>query len=301
MKKITILFIFLSSFLLSQSKVDTLDLSEYPVRFSLSQQINETSGVEYFNQHLYTFNDSGGKPEIYKLNPENGEILQTIWVNGAKNKDWEEIARKGDTLFIGDFGNNLGIRKDLTIYSIRLPEKDTIKKTETPILNTLHFTFEDQTDFTNQGYTKTNFDCEAFVYYQGKLHLFSKRWGDNQTTHYELDLYSSDTMQTAKKIETFNTECVITGADIYENELYLIGYSNYNQGGLAYVWKFTDFSEGKFFNGKSKKTLLGFTAAISQTEAIAVTENKIYITGEEMKYSLFYAPPSLYILDKSEL
>ncbi len=301
MKKITILFIFLSSFLFSQSKVDTLDLSEYPVRFTLSEQINETSGVEYFNHHLYTFNDSGGKPEIYKLNVENGEILQTIRVNGAKNKDWEELARKGDTLFIGDFGNNLGIRKDLTIYSILLLKENSSKETEVKILNTLHFTFEDQTDFTNRGYIKTNFDCEAFIYYKGKLHLFSKRWRDNQTVHYELDLSSSKTIQTAKKIETFNTECVITGADIFENELYLIGYTNYNQGGLAYVWKFTDFSEGKFFNGKTEKTLIGFTTAISQTEGIAVTKDKIYITGEEMKYSLFHTLPSLYILNKSEL
>ncbi|MDR2122900.1 MAG: hypothetical protein LBP34_07225 [Flavobacteriaceae bacterium] len=297
MKKAVLVTFLISSFIFSQTKTDTLDLSEHPNMFTLSSRINETSGVEFYNDHLYTFNDSGGNPEIYKLSAEDGSISQTIKIKNARNVDWEEIARKGDTLFIGDFGNNLGIRRDLTIYSIVLPKSNFPEKTKADILNVIHFNFEDQTDFENRGYARTNFDCEALIYYKGKLHLFSKCWGSNQTVHYELYLQPSKDIMIAKKIETFNTECVITGADIHNDELYLIGYT---WDGVAYVWKFSDFSKGMFFNGKAQKTLIGLSAAIGQTEGIAVTDDKIYITGEEIKHSFFHREPALYILDKSE-
>lgn len=298
MKKLILAVLCITSFLSAQNKTDTLDLSECPTQFTLSKKIRETSGIEFYKDYLYTFNDSGNAPEIYKLSSQNGEILQTLKIEGATNVDWEEITRKGDTLFIGDFGNNLGIRKDLTIYSILLPQNNTSKNVNVKVLNTYHFVFEDQVSFENKGYVVTNFDCEAFIYYNNKFHIFSKRWGDYHTTHYELDLNAAEKPLVAKKIESFNTECVITGANLYNQELYLIGYT---KDGFAYTWKFTDFFDGKFFNGKAQKTFIGLTPTISQTEGIAVTKDKIYITGEEMNYSLFKAKPTLYIIDKDKL
>lgn len=295
-----ILFIvFCTTYLNSQITTDTLDISEIAIRITLPNQVNETSGVAYYNNALYTFNDSGGNPEIYKLNIKDGKILQTIKIQEATNVDWEEITLKDDTLYIGDFGNNLGNRRDLTIYSIKLPDDSISKNLEVPLINKFYFTFEDQKDFKNRGYQKTNFDCEAFVYDQGKLHLFTKQWENNQTTHYLLNIpKKNDSTAIAKKVESFNTECVITGASLYKNELFFIGYT---PNGLAYLWEFKDFKNGYFFNGKAKKILLGFTAELSQTEGIEVNENNVYITGEEMNYSLFHPPPTLYILNKSKL
>lgn len=296
MKAITVFFCFISIILYGQIEKNFIDLSEYPNKHILSSLINETSAVEYYKNYLYTCNDSGGKAEVYKLNSNNGNVLQTIKIKGIKNVDWEELARKGDTLYIGDFGNNLGIRKDLTIYSIKLPS-DYSQIIEVPILEKFRFIFEDQKEFSNQGSYQTNFDCEAFIYYKNKLHLFTKRWSDFQTTHYELDLKSSKIPIIAKKIETFDTECLITGSDIHKDTLYLIGYTKE----AAYVWKFYDFFENKFFNGKAEQSLIGLTGAVGQTEGIAVTDNYIYITGEEMNYSLFHVNPTLYILNKEEL
>ncbi|PQL91754.1 hypothetical protein [Apibacter adventoris] len=298
MKIYALFFLFFTNFLPAQNKTDTLNLSEIPIQFTLSKKIHETSGVEFYNDFLYTLNDSGNQPEIYKLSSQNGEILQTIKIKDATNVDWEETARKGDTLFIGDFGNNLGNRKDLTIYSIIIPQETLSKNIEVNILHTYYFNFEDQINFNNKEYLVTNFDCEAFVYYDKKLHIFTKRWGDYQTTHYELNLNTTKKTLTAKKIETFNTECVITGADIYNKELYLIGYT---KDGFAYTWKFINFSDGKFFNGEAQKTFIGLTPMISQTEGIAISKDKIYITGEEMNYSLFKVQPTLYIIDKNKL
>lgn len=296
MKLLSLIFCLVSIVLYSQVEKKILDLSEYPEKYILSPQIKETSALEFYNDFLYTCNDSGGEAEIYILNTLDGKIVETIKIEGVKNVDWEELARKGDTLFIGDFGNNLGIRKDLTIYQVVLPTNATNFK-EITIVDQFQFTFEDQRDYENKGNFKTNFDCEAFIYYKNKLHLFTKRWGDFHTAHYEIDLTSVSKTKIAKKIETFNTECLITGADIHHDTLYLIGYTKE----AAYVWKFYDFKDHNFFNGKSKQTLIGLTAAIGQTEGIAVTDSKIYITAEEMNYSLFHVKPTLYILNKDEL
>lgn len=296
MKLLSLIFCLVSIVLYSQVEKNILDLSEYPEKNILSPQIKETSALEFYNDFLYTCNDSGGEAEIYKLSTLDGKIVETIKIKGVKNVDWEELARKGDTLFIGDFGNNLGIRKDLTIYQVVLPTNATNFK-EITIVDQFQFTFEDQRDYENKGNFKTNFDCEAFIYYKNKLHLFTKRWGDFHTAHYEIDLTSVSKTKIAKKIETFNTECLITGADIHQDTLYLIGYTKE----AAYVWKFYDFKDHNFFNGKSKQTLIGLTAAIGQTEGIAVTDAKIYITAEEMNYSLFHVKPTLYILNKDEL
>lgn len=296
MKLLSLIFCLVSIVLYSQVEKNILDLSEYPEKNILSSQIKETSALEFYNDFLYTCNDSGGEAEIYKLSTLDGKIVETIKIKGVKNVDWEELARKGDTLFIGDFGNNLGIRKDLTIYQVVLPTNATNFK-EITIVDQFQFTFEDQRDYENKGNFKTNFDCEAFIYYKNKLHLFTKRWGDFHTAHYEIDLISVSKTKIAKKIETFNTECLITGADIHQDTLYLIGYTKE----AAYVWKFYDFKDHNFFNGKSKQTLIGLTAAIGQTEGIAVTDSKIYITAEEMNYSLFHVKPTLYILNKDEL
>lgn len=296
MKLLSLIFCLVSIVLYSQVEKNILDLSDYPEKNILSSQIKETSALEFYNDFLYTCNDSGGEAEIYKLNTLDGKIVETIKIKGVKNVDWEELARKGDTLFIGDFGNNLGIRKDLTIYQVVLPTNATNLK-EITIVDQFQFTFEDQIEYENKGNFKTNFDCEAFIYYKNKLHLFTKRWGDFHTAHYEIDLTYVSKTKIAKKIETFNTECLITGADIHQDTLYLIGYTKE----AAYVWKFYDFKDHNFFNGKSKQTLIGLTAAIGQTEGIAVTDSKIYITAEEMNYSLFHVKPTLYILNKDEL
>jgi hypothetical protein len=43
--------------------------------------------------------------------------LKTLKVN-AKNTDWEALTNDGNNFYIGDFGNNDGSRRDLTIYKV---------------------------------------------------------------------------------------------------------------------------------------------------------------------------------------
>lgn len=65
-------------------------------------------------------NDSGNATAFSEINPESGLVIRTITPTGAHNRDWEDAASTGDTLFIGDFGNNSNNRTDLGIYSIPL-------------------------------------------------------------------------------------------------------------------------------------------------------------------------------------
>jgi hypothetical protein len=77
---------------------------------------------------FWTHNDSGGLPVLY-LFDLSGRDLGTWAVNGARNRDWEDIAigpgpkRGTPYLYIGDIGDNQRVRDGVTVY--RVPEPDT--------------------------------------------------------------------------------------------------------------------------------------------------------------------------------
>ena len=90
--------------------------------------ISESSGLVASRQTpdaYWTLNDSGGGPFIYSFD-SSGNSLGIFNVNGAQNRDWEDIAiglgpQSGRPyLYIGDIGDNDSVRQELVIY--RLPE-----------------------------------------------------------------------------------------------------------------------------------------------------------------------------------
>ena len=54
---------------------------------NLPVSLNETSGLLFFNGQLWSFNDSGNKPEIYQLDSTNGTVLRTVVVRNTINTD----------------------------------------------------------------------------------------------------------------------------------------------------------------------------------------------------------------------
>ena len=67
----------------------------------LPQKINETSGLEYYNDYLITHNDSGNAPRLYAINSE-GELVLESTIHGTVNRDWEDLASDGSaTVGIG--------------------------------------------------------------------------------------------------------------------------------------------------------------------------------------------------------
>ncbi|HDS16889.1 MAG TPA: glycosyltransferase family 39 protein [Proteobacteria bacterium] len=85
---------------------------------ALGAELNENSGLQYTADGLWTFNDSGGRPELYRVDPGNGRIRQTLKITDAQNHDWEDISADEDYIYISDLGNNHNNRHDLKIYRI---------------------------------------------------------------------------------------------------------------------------------------------------------------------------------------
>ena len=96
-----------------------------------NQDIPEASSLTASLKHqdvFWTINDSGNSPTIFGLNSA-GDTLATVHLQGARNEDWEAVETapcddEGDAtcLYIGDIGDNLKLRRNLTIYKVREPE-----------------------------------------------------------------------------------------------------------------------------------------------------------------------------------
>lgn len=93
-----------------------------------NSEINEASGLVASQVHpflLYTHNDSGGDPDIYMIDTL-GRYQGKIHLEGAENKDWEDIAigpgkEAGlSYLYVGDIGDNDAKRDIVQVY--RFPE-----------------------------------------------------------------------------------------------------------------------------------------------------------------------------------
>lgn len=257
----------------------------------LNEKIQETSGLNIFNTKLYTFNDSGNTSEIFELDPKTGEIVSSFEIN-AENKDWEALTNDGKNFYIGDFGNNAGTRKDLKIY--RVPFSDTIVQNDS--VKIISFEYPEQNDFSSKN-GSTDFDAEAMIYLNGKIHLFTKEWASKATSHYIIDPEISD-RQKAVKTEVFQTNFLVTDASYFDKKLYLIGYTKKTE---VFLEIFNETKPGVFFNENPKRYFLGSALSIGQIEGIAVDENGIYISGEKFRSPVGGERQSLYFIPQNKL
>ncbi|KQT22593.1 hypothetical protein ASG22_15165 [Chryseobacterium sp. Leaf405] len=287
------LFLFLTIIISSQSfsqQKEVFKIKKYRVNY-LDEKVKETSGLSLMNGKLYTFNDSGNSPELFELDKTTGEIVNVLKVNG-KNKDWEALTNDGKNFYIGDFGNNGGTRRDLEIYKIPF-QANSLKNDSVKIIS---FEYPNQEEFIPK-YTLTDFDAEAMIYLNGKIHLFTKEWSSKMTTHYIINPESSE-KQKAEKVETFKTNYVVTDACYFDKKLYLIGYTK-NTG--VFLTVFNESESGIFFKKNPIRYYLGSALSIGQIEGIAVDETGIYISGEKFHSPLGGEKQSLYFIPKDKL
>jgi hypothetical protein len=274
------------------SALSPLTVAELPV----SQ--NETSGLAWIQNRLFSINDGGNTNQIFELNPETGKVIRTISVGNVINTDWEDLAQSDTHLFLGDFGNNSGKRTDLSIIKISIAE--LLNSTEVNS-EKIAFTFSDQTDFSGNE-ANHNFDCEGFVFWNGKLHLFSKNLGDQKTKHYTL--VSEAGNRIAIFGSTFDSQGLITGAAIEtsSNSLCLLGYENKGLTSQVFIWLFSGYSGEEFFSGKIHKVFLGSPAQLSQTEGITFEDGfKVLISGEKISLGGSSVPAKLHEIDLTGL
>lgn len=290
MKKFSLIFTIIIFQSVFSQQADFLKIRKYKVAF-LDNQIKETSGLSFFNGKLYTFNDSGNQPQLFEIDRSSGNITNVLKIN-AENKDWEALTNDGSYFYIGDFGNNAGTRKDLKIYKVPFQTTE-INKDEVKAIN---FYYPEQTDFTSKN-TETNFDAEALIYLNGKLHLFTKEWSSKSTTHYVIDpqIYES---QKAEKVESYPTGFVITDASYFDKKLYLIGYTKKTE---VFLDIFNETEPGIFFKEAPQHYYLGSSLSIGQIEGVAVNESGVYISGEKFNSPLGGAKQSFYFIPKEKL
>ncbi|WP_223605656.1 hypothetical protein [Chryseobacterium sp. OSA05B] len=290
MKKLILLTAVVIFQLSFSQKTELLKIRKFRVGY-LDDKIQETSGLSILNGKLYTFNDSGNAPELFELDETSGNIKKTLTIN-AKNKDWEALANDGKNFYIGDFGNNGGTRRDLEIY--KLPFENNEAKNDS--ISKISFYYPEQNEFIPQ-YTNNDFDAEAMIFLNGKIHLFSKEWKSKSTSHYIVDPAVTE-KQKAEKIEFYKTNFVVTDAAYYEKKLYLVGYTKRTE---VFLNVFTETEPGIFFKETPKHYYLGSALAVGQIEGIAVNETGIYISGEKFRSGLGTAQPALYFIPKEEL
>jgi len=238
------------------------------------KKVNETSGLIFFNNHLWTFNDSGGKPELYRINKKTGKVDQKIVVNNGVNKDWESIAQDEQFIFVGNFGNNLGNRKDLKIYKIP-KDKITDKKKIKINAGIIGFSYDDQQSYEVKN-RSNNYDCESLIVFESSLIVFTKNWEDGRTRMYKIPKEPGD--YKLNPLSSYDVGGLVTGAEYNPStkELVMIGYKNY----VPFVYLFENF-DGLTLNSEDiyKIDLVGMKN--SQTEGICWLDDEILIISTE--------------------
>lgn len=293
MKKLTLLFSILISLSFSaQQDYDWFKINKYRTAV-LNDSIKENSGLIFFNDRLFTINDSGNSSEIYEINQQTGKI-KNVFKTDLINKDWEAITSDSINIYIGDFGNNVGVRKDLVIY--RIPFDSALMALNINNITPIPFYYPEQKDFTPKN-LNNDFDAEAMIFLNEKIHLFTKEWASKSTTHYTIDPNLVDN-QAAQKIETFATDYVVTDAAYFDQKLYLVGYTKKAE---VFLTIFTESEPGIFFKEKPKKYYLGSSLSLGQIEGIAVDDKGIYISGEEFNLPIIKVKPYLYFIPAEKL
>ena len=247
--------------------------------------MKETSGLTFLKDKLYTLNDGGNTNEIFEIDKNSGKILSKLKTD-FPNKDWEAITSDGENFYIGDFGNNAGNRRDLAIYKTDF--QGNYSKNS--------FNYSAQDDFSTR-YLSHNYDAEAMIFLNEKIHVFSKEWSSKNISHYTIDLQNSEN-QSLVSLESFHAGFVITDAAYFEGKLYVVGYT---RKAKVYMMIFEENSEGLFFSKPLKKYKLGSFLSIGQVEGIAVNKDGIYISNEDFSKFIFSVKQRLYFIPFEKL
>ncbi len=256
----------------------------------LSDSLIETSGLIAFDNLLWTHNDNHDTT-IYCLDL-NGKIKKKIKLENVVNTDWEEISQDSSYLYVGDFGNNYsGNRTDLHI--LRIEKKSFLLNK--PVIDTISFSYSNQTDFSNQKSNTTNFDCEAFIVSKDSIYLFTKQWSENESGVYILPKFPGSYVAQFK--ETLNVQGLVTGATLTpNNEIVFCGYTKNFQTFLYLVYDLKNFD---FAIANQRR--INFSLTYHQIEGITTLNGKQFFISNEsyIKKPIINNPQQIHTFDLS--
>jgi hypothetical protein len=240
----------------------------------LPKELKEVSGIAYANNLLYAIEDSGNPNEVIVMDTL-GRITKNIMVSNVDNIDWEDLTfdNKGN-LYIGDFGNNDNVRKDLAIHKIN---QSNLQNNEVKTEYKITFEYPEQTNFPPKR-KDLMFDAEAFFEYNGNFYLFTKnrsRGFDGTSYIYKVPNTSGHHQaKLIKKIKTCSDyhNCAITSAAISPNgsKFVLLSHSK--------VWLFENYSKNDITSVEMIELHLNH---YSQKEAICFKNNEELLIADE--------------------
>ena len=264
--------------------------TDLPAKATLPDALRETSGLAYAGGSLWSFNDSGNAPVLFRVDSASGKILQQVTVSNFSNVDWEDIAADAQYLYVGDIGNNLGNRRDLRILRVALADLGAAATTAPA--EAIEFSYPDQTDFTPRN-NKHNFDCEALFYAGDSLHLFTKDWLDFQTRYYTVPARPGKYVAHLKS--HFNVNGLVTAADLTPDgrAAALLGYDTRN--GAAFTWLLSSFTNGNYLAANKQRIELPSVLLVGQVEGLCfVSKYRALVSNEQVSNSFVTIPPRLY-------
>lgn len=265
------------------------------VRADLTTVLEESSALLYSGSNtVWTLNDSGNQPSIYLVDTATGLPVKEVRITNVGNDDWEALAEDADHIYIGDFGNNDGNRRNLRILIVN---KSAIGPglVSSVTASQIRFSYPDQTSFNSSN--THNFDCEAFVCYNDTLHLFTKNWGNYQTKHYTLPTLAGTYVATL--VNSYNVNCLVTDATVIVNtdgkpQLALLGYDQRDLS--TSLWLFWDMDHlGRPFSMNRWLVRMPSMLGIGQVEGICFKNPHSLFISSEKRNPL---PPRLYSITR---
>lgn len=272
------IFIFFNSLLFSQENIVELG--------GLPDTISETSGLIFYNDKLITQNDSGNSPQLFEIDTVSLQITRTVTIVNAENIDWEDITQDENFIYIGDFGNNNGVRTDLTIYRI---SKEEYNQSDSVSSEKIEFSYEDQVDFTDSG--ASDWDAEAFFVLNNQLIILTKQWQSNGTVAYTIPKVIGEHI--AENKGSFAINGLVTGATYnpISEALFVVGYSATLS---PFVVRIDGSTDTAIFGQEQNRTNLNI--GLAQIEAIAFVGIDTYFMSSE-----FFSREALGITLNAEL
>ncbi|MDD4746081.1 MAG: hypothetical protein PHW19_02250 [Salinivirgaceae bacterium] len=248
----------------------------------LESEVCETSALVFHDSFLYTVNDSGGEPIIYKLDTASNKITSQIYVSDVENIDWEALATNDTHFFIGDFGNNRGRRTDLSVFFF---DKNNLDN-ESVSVEKIAFSYADWYEPAG-GVHSTQFDAEAMLAFNDTIWIFTKCWEKYNTTIYKLPIEKGSFV--LQPWISLDVDGLITAAchGLEKQEIWLTGYKEYE----AFLWKLK--YDDRLQTVQIENRWFLETPDSIQNEGLCFVNNELWISSEESKS----APAAIYKID----
>jgi hypothetical protein len=241
-------------------------------RLGQLEGVQESSGLALGQPGTYyTMGDQGNPPILYQVDGD-GKLLKEVRLS-ATNEDWESITHSPDgTLFVADAGNNNNSRRDLTIYRVNPAQPDAVGQ--------IHFTYPDQQEFPPKK-KQRNFDCEASVWHDGQIYLFTRDRGSKAISKV-YTVPDKPGTYTARRVASLSIPDEVTDASISPNgrQLVLMGSEQ------MFVLKGTSLSS--LLKAKPRRIAL---PGAGQTEGVLFTDDQTLLISSEQGSLYQYKMP----------